>query len=58
MDDFITDSMGNGVPYNNGKFHERIFNTASYVFITCQTKILELNEIYSSIHENDFEQSY
>ena len=59
MDDFITDSLGNGVTYNGGKFHEGVFSTASYVFLTCQTKLIELNEYYNteSNIEND-ESSY
>lgn len=44
LDDFITDSLGNGVSYDGGKFHQGVFSTASNVFITCQPKLLELNE--------------
>lgn len=47
-DDFITDSLGNGVTYGGGKFHEGIFSTASYVFLTCQNKVIELNNLYNS----------
>lgn len=48
MDDFITDSMGNGLQYDGGKFHEGVFNTASYVFHSCQNKVIELNQTFNN----------
>lgn len=57
-DDFITDSLGNGISYGGGRFHEGIFSTASYVFLTCQTKVLELDKLYNdSSMENDDDKS-
>lgn len=58
-DDFITDSLGNGISYGGGRFHEGIFSTASYVFLTCQNKIIELNNLYNdeSINDNDNDES-
>lgn len=46
-DDFITDSMGNGINFDGGKIHQGIFNTATYVFLQIQNKILELNSVYN-----------
>ena len=59
LDDFVTDSLGNGVSYDGGKFHQGVFSTASYVFITCQSKLIELNELLnnSTNQENDDENS-
>ena len=48
LDDFITDSLGNGVTYSGGKFHQGVFTTASYVFMTCQTKLIELSEFFNN----------
>lgn len=54
LDDFITDSLGNGVSYDGGKFHQGVFSTASYVFMQCQNKLIELNELLNnSKQEND-----
>lgn len=57
LDDFITDSLGNGVSYDGGKFHQGVFSTASYVFMQCQSKLIELNELLnnSSNQESDDE---
>lgn len=47
LDDFITDSMGNGITFGNGKIHNGVFNAAVYVFHECQTKVKELNNHYN-----------
>lgn len=50
IDDFITDSMGNGINFDGGKIHQGEFNTASYVFLQSQNIILDLNKKYN--HED------
>lgn len=47
MNDFVTDSMGNGINFDGGKVHQGVFNTASYVFLQCQNTILDLNRDYN-----------
>lgn len=47
MDDFVTDSMGNGVNFDGGKVHQGVFNAASYVFLESQNRIIELNRKYN-----------
>lgn len=46
-DDFITDSMGNGVNFDGGQIHQGIFNTATYVFLRVQNTVIELNSRYN-----------
>lgn len=46
-DDFVTDSMGNGVNFDGGKIHQGIFQSASYVFMKCRDVILDLNRNYN-----------
>lgn len=57
MDDFITDSMGNGVSYDGGKFHEGVFNTASYVFHSCQNKVIQLSNTFNNESVSAYESS-
>lgn len=45
-DDFITDSKGNGINFDGGKIHQRIFNKIIFIDLQIQNKILDLNSEY------------
>ncbi|OHT09492.1 lipase containing protein [Tritrichomonas foetus] len=46
MDDFITDSMGSGISYENGKVHQGVFNTAKFVYEESLETIQNLHKSY------------